>query len=595
MEDIVMTTDDAFVRAEQLKAQANDLYKKARYGEAVDLYSQAINLQPENATYYANRAAALTVLRQYADALRDATKATQIDPENIKAHVRAAKCSLHLGQIEDAARQLRQAKLVIKGKTHLSENGGMIDRELATIIRVETLLQQTQGSMASGNYSSALSSIESAMIAVDPSLKTNTASSGRTRLAGNELKTVALKWRVLRAECLVGALDLEEAGRVASGLLLDDSNNTEALTLRANISYLLDSHPVSSILQFLTKALRLDPDNKRARELLKKVKFLEAIKTEGNDAFSKGNMNEAQEAYTRYLEADEDGGVMKVKVLSNRATVRSKLGKHELAVLDCAAALELLEKLTFPDASASAPTPSDFRLSSQSALFLKIYLRRADCYLKLEKYEEAVRDYTAAEGIKPEDGEISRALRNAKNSLRQAKRKDYYKILGCGRDASDSEIKKAYRKAALQYHPDKNSSLTEEEKVVAEGKFKEIGEAYAVLSDPRKKELFDSGVDIDGSSASDGASPFGGMGGGGPPMDDILKMFFAGGGGGMGGMHGMDGGFPGMGGGFGGGGFHTHGGSPFSGMGGAQYGGGGAGGRGRRNTAHGFPGGFHFG
>ena len=63
--------------------------------------------------------------------------------------------------------------------------------------------------------------------------------------------------------------------------------------------------------------------------------------------------------------------------------------------------------------------------------------------------------------------------------------KDYYKILGISRDANESEIKKAYRKMALKYHPDKNKSPG------AEDKFKDIAEAYEVLSDPKKKSTYD--------------------------------------------------------------------------------------------------------
>lgn len=63
--------------------------------------------------------------------------------------------------------------------------------------------------------------------------------------------------------------------------------------------------------------------------------------------------------------------------------------------------------------------------------------------------------------------------------------KDYYKILGVAKSASDEEIKKAYRKMALKYHPDKNKSPGAEEK------FKEIAEAYDVLSDPEKRKMFD--------------------------------------------------------------------------------------------------------
>nr|AYN74436.1 heat shock protein [Acipenser oxyrinchus oxyrinchus] len=63
--------------------------------------------------------------------------------------------------------------------------------------------------------------------------------------------------------------------------------------------------------------------------------------------------------------------------------------------------------------------------------------------------------------------------------------KDYYKVLGIQKGSSDDEIKKAYRKQALRYHPDKNKSAG------AEDKFKEIAEAYDVLSDPKKREVYD--------------------------------------------------------------------------------------------------------
>merc|ERR1712062_422413 len=91
--------------------------------------------------------------------------------------------------------------------------------------------------------------------------------------------------------------------------------------------------------------------------------------------------------------------------------------------------------------------------------------------------------------------------------------KDYYKILGVARGASEDEIKKAYRKLALKYHPDKNQSAGAEEK------FKEIGEAYDVLSDNKKKQVYDQYGEEGLKGGLGGSAPGGGGGGGMPNFD----------------------------------------------------------------------------
>mgnify|MGYP004443258465 FL=1 len=118
---------------------------------------------------------------------------------------------------------------------------------------------------------------------------------------------------------------------------------------------------------------------------------------------------------------------------------------------------------------------------------------------------------------------------------------DYYEVLGVDKKASADEIKKAYRKKAIQYHPDKWSQASEDEKKAAEEKFKEAAEAYSVLSDPDKRARYDQ-FGFDMGNAGGG---FGGFGGGGFSMEDIFSQFgdiFGGMGfGGMGGFGGSRG------------------------------------------------------
>ena len=75
--------------------------------------------------------------------------------------------------------------------------------------------------------------------------------------------------------------------------------------------------------------------------------------------------------------------------------------------------------------------------------------------------------------------------------------KNYYDILGVSKDADESKIKSAYRKLCLKYHPDKLAKKSEKEKQEGEAKFKEINEAYQILSDPDKKKQYDTFGTVD--------------------------------------------------------------------------------------------------
>jgi len=98
-------------------------------------------------------------------------------------------------------------------------------------------------------------------------------------------------------------------------------------------------------------------------------------------------------------------------------------------------------------------------------------------------------------------------------------KRDYYEVLGVGRDAGEQELKSAYRKLAHQLHPDKNPGNK-----AAEDRFKEASEAYEVLSDPEKRARYDRFGHLNGQSPFEGGFPFGGAAG--ATINDIFGDFF---------------------------------------------------------------------
>jgi len=144
---------------------------------------------------------------------------------------------------------------------------------------------------------------------------------------------------------------------------------------------------------------------------------------------------------------------------------------------------------------------------------------RAEAYIANEQFEEAVNDYKKATET---DGNYRRAqegLNRAQKLLKQSKKRDYYKILGVKRNANKKEILKAYRKLAVQWHPDKYDG---DDKKHAEKMFIDVASAKEVLTDPEKREKFDNGEDpLDPEEQSGGGggpfwhqgfNPFGGGG-----------------------------------------------------------------------------------
>lgn len=265
------------------------------------------------------------------------------------------------------------------------------------------------------------------------------------------------------------------------------------------------------------------------------LKFLKSLTKKKNEADAAYKTRNYQDAITLYKEAiqmyidttttdstEEHFGLKSLnspaylsKLYFNLASSHASIREHEQVIENCTSAIKLDDS------------------------YLKAYMRRAASHLVLAEESncnKAIQDYEKAlnlvsemppEQQKQQSIDIKKKIREAQVQLKRAKRKDFYKILGVPKDATDNEIKKCYRKLALKWHPDRHANSTEEKKKEAENTFRDVNLAYEVLSDPVKKRKYDSGVDeqdLDNPHATAGSHGFA-HSGGGINTNDIFEMF----------------------------------------------------------------------
>ena len=100
--------------------------------------------------------------------------------------------------------------------------------------------------------------------------------------------------------------------------------------------------------------------------------------------------------------------------------------------------------------------------------------------MAMGEFNDAIRDFSEASEYDSNGFGVQQKLKDVQAKAKAAKKKDYYKILGVAKTAQEPEIRKAYKKAALKWHPDKNGTGTEEEIKKADKMFKDVNEAMAV-------------------------------------------------------------------------------------------------------------------
>jgi DnaJ family protein C protein 7 len=512
--------------AEEWKGDGNDLYRAKNYHGAIKAYGFAIQLDGEkNPPYYLNRAAAYMMTKQFNEAVDDCNTSIGLDASNAKAYFRKANALKSLFKISEAMDTWE------KGLSLDATNEAARKDRDATQVSINQL--DSLKAMMEENGSS------SAKFRVCWQQAEN-----MTRVFGPANREINL----IRVECMLGSGKTEDAYNLSNSMMRSASgaSDLELLQLRAKI--LCHMGDVENAVRHLQQAMRADPDNANCRAFYKYTKEMDETKKAGDDAYRAGSYDDAIEKWTKSIDmsikAKEGFGsgykIYMSKLYCNRAQAKNKKDDNEAAVHDCSSAIRANPR------------------------FLKAWLRRAEINFSLggkENITQCISDYEkVAELQEQENGaddstakiDVKSRIKKAKVALKRAGKKDLYAILGVSQGSSEDEIKRAYKKAALKYHPDKQAKKTDAEKETALVKFKEINEAFEVLSDAEKKKKYDLGVDVEdldnphAGHEHHGHGRGGGGGMGGMDPDILFQMFAQ--------QQGMGGG--GGGGRRGGGGFH---------------------------------------
>ncbi|KAK1583409.1 hypothetical protein Q3G72_023528 [Acer saccharum] len=365
--------------AEEVKRLGNELYRKGCFGEALSMYDRAIALVPGNAAYKANRAAALTGLGRVVEAVKECEEAVRLDPNYWRAHRRLATLLLRLGQVE-------------KVRRHLCLPGQQPDpTELQKLQAVEKHLSKCTDSRKASDWKSTLREAEAAIA------------------AGADFSPQLF---MCRAEALLKLHQLEDAE-----LSLPDVPKLELSMISCSqtrfFGMLAEAYPFfvraqidmalgrfENAVTAAEKAGQIDPRNVEVAVLLKNVRLVARARVRGNDLFKSERFTEACSVYGEGLRFDPSNSVL----YGNRAACWFKLGLWERSIEDCNQALSIQPNYT------------------------KALRRRAAANSKLERWEDAVRDYEVLRRDFPDDNEVAESLFHAQVALKKSRGEEVYNM-----------------------------------------------------------------------------------------------------------------------------------------------------------------------
>lgn len=351
---------------EELKEMGNEDYKNGRYADAIALYDRAILIDPEKASYWSNKAAALIGLGQLLEAVGECREAVRLDPSYYRAHHRLATLYHRLGEPEKASHHYK-----------LSRNEASAD-DVSKVQALQSNIAKCNEARRMKDWNTVLKAAESAISA---------GADSAPQVFAAKAEALLLLRRQEEADTtfsLAPKFDIE-----ASTKFFGATNNAYFHSVRAQIA--MSAGKFEDAVSISQRAARLDPSSREVSVAARKSRVVASARSRGNELFKASKFQEACIAYGEGLENDSHNAIL----LCNRAACRAKLGQLEKAIEDCNVAL------------------------SMRSSYSKARLRRADCNAKLGRWEASLQDYEALLRQMPNDEEVNKGLQEAQAQLKK--------------------------------------------------------------------------------------------------------------------------------------------------------------------------------
>jgi len=463
---------EAETLVETLRELAKEHFKAKAYAEAKRCYTEALGVEPKNPTLMSNRAAASLMLGEWQEACEDAGAAATLSSSSGKTNERYVRCLLLSDRLAEAMDFCREALSGI-GQEQVEKDpewklflgtAHRVSQHAADIRNVAALLMDKKEAAQGQTAAQAMLKQLDEMLGF----------LGETEMAspwGFRLRFCKVQACIHPVAGTSGQSAAQREKWAASALEIVAALVTERpedpLVLHWQGRVLLRKGRRVDARASLKEAMRVtDGDHAPSEDLSDGLRSSEKSKEQGNDAFKVRDWTSAQRHYDTAIQADRHrlDSEFSASLYCNRSAARSKLGQ----------ALRALEDIT----AALAINPN----------YTKALFRRAMLYMELERYQSAAQDFDKVKELAPNFVGLGVNRTRAKRWAAEPPARNHYAVLGIGFDASATDIKKAYRAAALKWHPDKNRDRTAQ----AEKMFKDVQEANEVLSDPEKKAEFDN-------------------------------------------------------------------------------------------------------